>query len=168
MSRETRSAGFSREILELLGEELIAVSRGGPQLQLYLPNLRCRDVDVHWNGEQMTVEVTVENIGYARAGSCDVRADVWLSSANQTYGLQTRCPALDARSSHTLNVGTILNVDTAQFVNVSVIVDPPAQGRPGGEIWESNEEDNTCANGVYTVLGPVPEIPTGLEEPGGE
>jgi len=94
MSREIRSAEFSREILELLGEELIAVSRGrGPQLQLYLPNLRCRGVDIHWNGVQLTVEVTVENIGHTRAESCDVRADVWLSSTNQTYGLQARCPA---------------------------------------------------------------------------
>jgi len=70
---------------------------------------------------------------------------------------------LDVRSSHTLNVGTILNVDREQFVNVTVIVDPPAQGRPGGEIWESNEEDNICTAGIYTALASVPDIPTSLE-----
>jgi hypothetical protein len=159
MRLETSRLGFSRSLLELLGEKLVSIARG-PRIHINLPNLRCRDLSLHLIGDQLQVGVTVENVGLARAGACDVVAHIWLSATGQMYHLQTRWPALNAGSVHRLDLGTVQNVAPDQFANVTVIVDPPTAGRPGGEVWESNEEDNTCTSSIYTTPVPAPDPPS--------
>lgn len=164
----------SRRILELLIEDLIVAH--SPQIQLQLPNLRCRDVhlDLHRDPDpggthQLQIRATIENSGLTRAGACNVEAHILLGSINQTFVLQTRCPALDAGSSIRLEIGTIGGrtqdgthiFAVNQFANATVILDPPTPMRPGGEVWDSNEQDNICFTSTYLAPPDDPPIDEG-------
>jgi hypothetical protein len=43
---------------------------------------------------------------------------------------------------------------------ITVTVDPPTPGRPGGEIWESNEEDNSRSTGLLCTIITPGSLPT--------
>jgi hypothetical protein len=145
-------------------ENLVAVER--VPIQLYLPNLRCREI--HFGGGlaslPLRIAATIENVGRARSRECDVQAQVWLSAAGQTHLLAARCPALDPGSSFRVELGSIANVTENQFANATVIIDPPTAARPGGEVWESNEEDNVSWSGVYLAPAPLEPLPEEFPE----
>jgi CARDB protein len=146
-------------LFDLLGGDLVATA-GRSRIQIHLPNLRCREVDLSFAVDHLHVRATVENVGLARARACDVVAQVWLSATGQTHLLQARCPALDAGSYQQLDLGVVHNVAGGQFANATVIVDPPTPAHPGGEVWESNKDDNVCTNGIYTALITPRDPPT--------
>jgi hypothetical protein len=161
---ESRRAAISRRIQELL-EELVAAEVERAPVRLNLPNLRCREV--HFSGGlsglPLQIAATVENVGQAPARECTVQAEVWLSVAGTTHQLSARCPALNPRTSFRVKLGSIPNVAENQFANATVTVDPPTAARPGGDVWESNEEDNVRWSGVYLAPVPLEPLP---EEPG--
>jgi hypothetical protein len=161
-----QGATVARRLQELVGD-LIAAEVANPPLRLYLPNLRCREI--HFGGGlaslPLRIAATVENVGLGRSRECEVQAQVWLSATGQTHALAARCPALDPNSSFRVDLGSIANVAENQFANATVIVDPPTAARPGGEVWESNEEDNVRWSGVYLSPAPVGEIPEDFPNP---
>ena len=139
-------------------------------MQLQLPNLYCRDVGLRLLRDrhppinhQLQVQATIGNGGLTRSRACDVEAQIGLN--NQTYVLRTRCPVLDAGSSIRLEIGRVggreldgtLVFAPNQLVHATVIVDPPTAARPGGEVWESNEQDNLC--NTVVVLAPPVDVP---------
>ena len=166
MWREIKGASISRRLQELIGD-LMAVRVERVPIQLHLPNLRCREI--HFGGalagQPLRIAATIENVGLARSRECAVQAQVWLSVAGQTYVLAARCPVLDPGSSFRVELGLIPNVAENQFANATVIVDPPTGARPGGEVWESNEEDNVCFDGVYLSPAPLEPLPEEFPEP---
>ncbi|MCW5982863.1 MAG: hypothetical protein KIT09_32540 [Bryobacteraceae bacterium] len=170
MWREIKGATINRRLQDLIADIATAELEHVP-IRLYLPNLRCRSIDIGGGlaGQPLRIAATVENVGQRRSRECGVQAQVWLSAANQTHVLTARCPALDPASSFRVELGSIPNVAENQFVNVTVMVDPPTAARPGGEVWESNEEDNARFDGVYLApapLEPLPEeFPEGPERP---
>jgi hypothetical protein len=166
MWRQIKRAVIGRRLQELL-EDLVAAEVERVPIQLHLPNLRCRKphFDGGFAGQPLRIAATIENVGLARSRECGVQAHVWLSAAGQTHILAARCPALDPGSSFRVELGSISNVAENQFANVTVIVDPPTAARPGGEVWESNEEDNVCWDGVYLSPAPLEPLPEELPEP---
>jgi hypothetical protein len=169
MWRGIGRASIQHRLHDLL-RDLAAAELEHVPIQLYLPNLRCREI--HFSGGlealPLRIAATVENAGRARSRACGVQAQVWLSATGQTHVLAARCPALDPGSSFRVELGAIAQVAPNQFANAAVIVDPPTAARPGGEVWESNEEDNACWDGVYLAPAPVGEIPEDLPTPPGE
>jgi hypothetical protein len=165
MALEINRNSIFYRLIELLGEDLLSVSVDS-RSRVHLPNLRCRDLTLSLGGDQLRVSVTVDNIGLARAGSCDVVAHVQLNTVPpQNHMLQARCPILDVGSSHRLDLGTVPNVLKGLFANVSVTVDPPTAVHPGGEVWESDKTDNMCFNGIYTTPIEPREPPSEVGEP---
>jgi hypothetical protein len=167
MWRDISRATIRGRLRDLLDE--IEVEERVP-IRLYLPNLRCREIHISGglNARPLRIAVTVENAGQARSKECYVHAQVWLSVANQTHLLAARCPALDAGTAARVELGAIPGVAENQFANVTVIIDPPTAALPGGEVWEPNEQDNGCFDGVYLAPAPVPEIPEEFPDPPGE
>ena len=169
MWREIRRASINRRLQELLNDLAVAELEHVP-MQLYLPNLRCREI--HFGGGfkslPLQIAATIENVGLARARECGVEAHVWLSATGQSHVLAARCPALDPGLSFRVELGSISNVAPNQFANATVIVDPPTAARPGGEVWESNELDNVRWDGVYLAPAPLGEIPEDFPQPPGE
>ena len=154
------SIEYDKEIIrhlvwEVLDKNFILKRSDIPTYELYLPNLRVQRIDISPIVDRLRIRATIENVGRARSNDCDVVAQVLLRGNNQSHQLQARCPALGPRSIYRVELGTIQGVAAGQFVDVTVIVDPPTQARPGGEVWESNEQDNILTDGIYIV--PPPE-----------
>lgn len=165
MWREIKRAEISLRLQDLL-ETLIPGELVHVPVQLHLPNLRCREIHFRGGlaGLPLRIAATIENVGFARSKECGVQADMWLSATEQTHRLTARCPALDPRSSFRVELGSISDVAENQFANATVIVDPPTAAKPGGEVWESNEEDNIRWDGVYLSLAPLEPLPEEFPE----
>jgi hypothetical protein len=54
------------------------------------------------------------------------------------------------------------NPGDGYFVQACIAVDPPTDASPGGEIWESDETNNTDCCRVYTTFQEPETPPTGL------
>jgi hypothetical protein len=165
MWSEIKRTAINRRLQELL-EDLVTPELVHVPIQLHLPNLRCREI--HFGGGlaglPLRIAATIENVGLARSRECGVLAHVWLSATGQTHVFAARCPALDPGLSSRVELGAIQGVAENQFANATVIVDPPTAARPGGEVWESNEEDNLRWSGVYLSPAPLEPLPEEFPE----
>lgn len=130
-------------VSELTREAVVVVRE--PRFRVYLPNLRVSDVDVSANGD---VFVEVENEGAGPAPAFDIRvyAARSLPSGNQSAEFDTmlQYPPLASGDRLELFVNQLYipNHQDNWDVHVIVIVDMMDLRSPGGQIWESNEEDN--------------------------
>ena len=161
MLAELTTAHVWKLIREVLVGERTLERKGGTHV-LKLPNLRVRDVNVYpaqQAGGEWDVEISavVENAGIGHAAECDVVATATVfeppfsPNSVQSFSFQARCPSLGPNSYtfSPIQIGVISDLTSRSIVSVRVCVDPPTTGRPGGMIWESNEEDNCKDGGVF-------------------
>lgn len=125
-------------------DEAIVVVRE-PRFRLSLPNLRVRDIDVNANGD-VTLEVENEGASDAPAFEVLVYAARSLPSGMQSADFETtlQFPPLPSGDRIELFAGQLYIPDHEHNwdVYVIVLVDMMNLRSPGGQIWESNEEDN--------------------------
>jgi hypothetical protein len=142
----------------------IAGSYTGPVVQLNMPNLTCWGIDFSLTGTDGTdlhVTAHVSNAGNLRAPKCDVMALITVMPNARNTGAQSvvraaTCPPLDPGFAFQIEFDVVPNVESGQFASAMVIVDPPKPGKPGGDVWESREDDNICSNGVVLTFVDVP------------
>ena len=152
-------------LADLLKEYELVVQFTQPPIQIQLPNLRLDKIKFETVGQQVDLFVDVENAGPRDARDYDVITMVSVidpQNPSQLVGSQSfsaRFPALIAGDEHRGYLGTISLPNRNQDYDLSVtaMADPPTQALPGGEIWESNEQDNSKME-VCRVYGPDPDF----------
>jgi len=115
--------------------------------KLKLPNLIARRSRVQVNGDTVTFQPRVENIGRATSGQFDVQLTIDLidNSGNLSahdLGSMPWSPLADGsdrRIDHTPTL-SIAGLARPIAVQITVTVDTPVE--TGGQVWETNETDN--------------------------
>ncbi len=131
-----------------------------PRFRINLPNLFVRGIDVSVYG---VVSVEVENNGAADAPAYEVVVGAYLDTvAGQSvdsFETSLQFPALPAGGRYETQVGTLYVPDHEQDRDVAVVVlvDKMDLRDPGGQIWETNEEDN-IAEYECRIFGPNPDM----------
>lgn len=160
------------------------MAKRGSAYQLNLPNLRIRDCDLFVSGLGVDMTVEFENDGpvstrwlFSATGEFDTIASVVVTDAitmqsttpavpQQTFQVRN-IPAIGAMQNRHAVMGTISLDGNSNppprdyLVTITVVADPPTQTAPGGEIWESNEMDNSsmrCTCKVYRSKNPVVDM----------
>lgn len=131
--------------------EVIYVAEIAPHLNVHLPNLRVQDVDVNVFGD---VRVTIENVGPADSPQVNVVVSV-VGRGNSV----TAFPPMPPGGEHTAHVMTfdVSDLERDLVVTVGAIVDPGPISRPGGDVWESREDDNRRYE-ICVIYGPNPDL----------
>ncbi len=150
---------------DLLKKYELAIQISQPIIQIQLPNLQIDKIKFEIYGREVDVFVDVKNVGTRDARDYDVIAMVSIinpQNPSQPIGGQafsTRFPALVVGDEHRDYLGTIILPDRNQDYDLSVtgMADPPTQTLSGGEIWESNEQDNSKME-ICRVYGPNPDV----------
>ena len=130
-----------------------------PRVRFRLPNLRVRDVDVSATG---VVTLEVENDGLVDAPDYPVIVGAYLNSIGGTqldfFEILTTFPALAAGGRYETQVGalSIPSPPNNRDVTVIVLLDAVSIINPGGQVWESNEEDNYREYNCR-IYGPDPD-----------
>ena len=123
---------------------------------------------------ELKVSGKIANEGDAKSPPCQVKAEVWVLQPYVSlpgrppapgHGVlpggppvalppvTQQCPALAPGTSVEVGIGSVQIQDTGAGVHVRVCVDPPSQGKPGGEVWESREDDN-CMDEYFWMVDP--------------
>lgn len=131
------------------------------QLNLKLPDLVGDECDFHsFGGNFVELRIGIRNDGRADAGPFSIfaRAELLDENGNPlpfvTQEFMSRFYFLNTGTSHMEYFGDIqvLDRDHDQAIRVTVIVDPPGERQDGGEVWESNEQNNAMVCN-YVLFG---------------
>ena len=155
------------ELNELFREIADRLQRRDPPFRIRLPNLRISTCDLNRVGDAVRINVDVINDGLGVSGECDLQAVVEVIPPG---GLQApvtqRVKKLPPGGIHRFRpFHEVPIAGDGLFVNVQLTVDPPTAARPGGEVWESDERDNSEFCGIFTTMQ-EPDEPPDLDKPG--
>ena len=121
-----------------------------PRLWLQLANLRFRKFKYEVYGREIWISADVENTGNFDTPPFDLALLVTImnprtgSQQGSTWPLAMTVAGLPAGTQRRDFVGIVAVPDTRQDWDLSVmgVVDPPESGRPSGNVFESDENDN--------------------------
>lgn len=121
-----------------------------PRLWLQLPNLRFRKFKYEVYGPEIWISADVENTGNIDTPPFDLALPVTImnpltgSSHGSTWALAMTVAGLPAGTRRRDFVGIVMVPDTQQDWDLAVMgtVDPPEPGKPSGNVFETNENDN--------------------------
>ncbi|QIG49443.1 hypothetical protein G5V57_18005 [Nordella sp. HKS 07] len=128
---------------------------GTPRHILPLPNLRINRITtifIDFNLTQLQIGANIANVGTVAAGPFNV-----MTIIPPDPPLFQRVDGLAPGTAIDL-VLTVLENAGGQETCVTVVVDPPTNERPYGEVFESNIEDNVLTD-CFIVLKPPDKIP---------
>ena len=150
--------------------DLVAKLEEQPQYRIFLPNLRIPYCHIHVLTDLIRIDADVLNDGLAVSRECNLlgRISVVLPTGHivPQPDVVLRCPALQPgffswfRPFHEFP-----NPGDGHSIIVHLEVDPPTPERPGGDVWESNETDNTASCMVFTTLQTPRDPPDSPDSP---
>jgi hypothetical protein len=131
----------------------------GPRPSFLLPNLRPTHINPAF-APNMQISVEIENNGaIPTTHKCWVLLDLTVRSqthSTQNWKVFGICDALLAHQQTTVYFPVIQGVAEDAVATACVTVDVPTPKKPGGLIWESNEDDNyLCAGWTTSPAEPI-------------
>jgi hypothetical protein len=126
------------DLIRLVGN--LQVRRREPQYVLNLPNLRVNRITPLPVQAGVEIRANIANVGPREAGPFWVMTTI-ARNGQAEPPLFERVAGLASQTAQEL-VLTVLQNAEGQGICVTVVLDPPTDERPAGEVFESNEEDN--------------------------
>ena len=116
----------------------------------FLTNLELKDIEFYTIGNSVEILVEVVNRSQQPAPGHDLVVSYVASDAatgqwmdQGVFYPSSQGLAPQDRESHYVGTVYVPGATTRAQINVFAVVDPTSQERPGGEVWECNEMDNS-------------------------